>query len=91
MTTSQTDAKAIVPGHGKAAKDPEKIVSLTKSYLTFIRDSMQQAVDDWVPFDQAYEETDWGDFIEYPAFAAANRRNAYGIYLSLEQESLQSQ
>lgn len=87
----QTDAKAIVPGHGKAAKDPEKIVALTKSYLTFVRDSMQQAVDDWIPFDQAYEEVDWGDFIEYPAFAAANRRNAYGIYLSLEQESLQSQ
>jgi glyoxylase-like metal-dependent hydrolase (beta-lactamase superfamily II) len=90
----QIDAKAIIPGHGKAAKDTkdtEKIVSLTKSYLTFVRDSMQQAVDDWIPFDQAYEETDWGDFIEYPAFAAANRRNAYGIYLSLEQESLQSQ
>jgi len=87
----QTDAKAIIPGHGKAAKDIEKIVSLTKSYLTFVRDSMQQAVDDWIPFDEAYEEVDWGDFIEYPAFAAANRRNAYGIYLSLEQESLQPQ
>jgi glyoxylase-like metal-dependent hydrolase (beta-lactamase superfamily II) len=87
----QTDAKAVVPGHGKAAEDPEKIVALTKSYLTFVRDSMQQAVDDWIPFDQVYEEVDWGDFIEYPAFAAANRRNAYGIYLSLEQESLQSQ
>jgi hypothetical protein len=48
-------------------------------------------VDDWIPFDQAYEEVDWGDFIEYPAFLEANRRNAYGIYLSLEQESLQSQ
>jgi len=87
----QTDAKVIVPGHGMAAKDPENIVLLTKGYLTFVRDSMQQAVDDWIPFDQAYEEVDWGDFIEYPAFTAANRRNAYGIYLSLEQESMQSQ
>lgn len=87
----QTDARAIIPGHGKAAKDPEKIVSLTKSYLSFVRDSMEQAVNDWIPFDEAYEAVDWGDFIEYPAFAEANRRNAYGIYLSLEQESLQSQ
>jgi hypothetical protein len=52
---------------------------------------MQQAVADWIPFDEAYEATDWGDFFEYPAFLEANRRNAYGIYLSLEQESLKSQ
>ena len=32
------------------------------------------------PFDEAYEETDWGDFIDYPACAEANRRNAYGIF-----------
>jgi len=87
----QADVRAIVPGHGKSAKNPQQIVSLTKNYLSFVRDSMKQAVDDWVPFDQAYEEVDWGDFIEYPAFLEANRRNAYGIYLSLEQESMQSQ
>ena len=86
----QADVRAIVPGHGKSAKNPRQIVSLTKNYLSFVRDSMKQAVDEWVPFDQAYEEIDWGDFIEYPAFLEANRRNAYGIYLSLEQESLQS-
>jgi len=51
---------------------------------------MQQAVEEWVPFDEAYAATDWGDFIEYPAFLETNRRNAYGIYLSLEQESLES-
>ena len=87
----QADVRAIVPGHGKSAKNPQQIVSLTRNYLSFVRDSMKQAVDEWVPFDQAYEETDWGDFYEYPAFLEANRRNAYGIYLSLEQESLQAQ
>lgn len=87
----KTDAVVIVPGHGKAAESPRQIVSLTKNYLAYVRESMQQAVADWVPFDQAYEATDWGDFIEYPAFLEANRRNAYGIYLSLEQESLESQ
>ena len=87
----QTDVRAIVPGHGKASANPQEIVSLTKDYLSFVRDAMQKAVDDWLPFDEAYEATDWGDFIDYPAFAEANRRNAYGIFLSIEQESLQSQ
>ncbi len=87
----RADVAVIVPGHGKAAENPRAIVSLTKNYLAYVRASMQQAVADWIPFDEAYEATDWGDFIEYPAFLEANRRNAYGIYLSLEQESLKSQ
>lgn len=87
----QTDVKAIVPGHGNASSNPQEIVSLTRNYLAFVRDAMKQAVDDWIPFDEAYEATDWGDFIDYPAFAEANRRNAYGIFLSIEQESLKAQ
>ena len=87
----RADVAVIVPGHGKAAENPREIVSLTKNYLAYVRAEMQQAVADWIPFDEAYEATDWGDFIEYPAFLEANRRNAYGIYLSLEQESLKSQ
>lgn len=87
----QAEVAVIVPGHGRAAENPREMVSLTKNYLTYVRASMQQAVNDWVPFDEAYEATDWGDFIEYPAFLEANRRNAYGVYLSLEQESMQSQ
>jgi glyoxylase-like metal-dependent hydrolase (beta-lactamase superfamily II) len=86
-----SDVRAIVPGHGKASGQPREIVSLTRNYLAFVRATMKQAVDDWVPFDEAYNATDWGDFIDYPAFAEANRRNAYGIFLSLEQESLQAQ
>ncbi|MDC1287440.1 MBL fold metallo-hydrolase [Gammaproteobacteria bacterium] len=87
----EIDVKAIVPGHGSAASDPRKVASLTLRYLAFVRGAMQQAVDDWIPFDEAYAAIDWGDFIEYPAFLEANRRNAYGIYLSLEEESLQGQ
>jgi hypothetical protein len=50
---------------------------------------MKQAVDDWVTFDDAYDEVDWGDYEYLPAFFEANRRNAYQVYLSLEQESLE--
>jgi len=83
--------QAIVPGHGAAAANPQSIVELTKRYLSFVRGAMQRAVDDWIPFDEAYAATDWNDFIEYPAFLEANRRNAYSIYLSLEQEALRSE
>jgi len=85
------EVAAIVPGHGPAAANPREIVSLTKNYLSFVRAAMRRAVEEWIPFDEAYEATDWGDFIEYPAFLEANRRNAYGIYLSLEQEALRSE
>lgn len=87
----QAEVAVIVPGHGKAAESPRAIVSLTKNYLSFVRASMQQAVENWIPFDQAYEATDWSDFYDFPAFLEANRRNAYGVYLSLEQESLKSE
>ena len=85
------DVTAIIPGHGTAAPDPAEMVSLTRDYLAFVREQMKLAVDDWVPFDEAYEAIDWGDFAEYPAFNEANRRNAYGVYLSLEQESIEAQ
>jgi hypothetical protein len=49
---------------------------------------MGDAVEDMVPFAEAYEQADWSEFSHLPAFDAAHRRNAYGVYLSLEQESL---
>jgi len=49
---------------------------------------MGEAVDDMVPFAEAYEAIDWSRFSHLPAFEATHRRNAYGIFLSLEQESL---
>ncbi len=82
------DVEAIVPGHGRHAANPTELVSLTRDYLAYMRQEMGAAVENWVPFDQAYEETDWSRFIEFPAFFEANRRNAYGVYLSLERESL---
>ncbi len=87
----KTEVRAIVPGHGAAANNPRQIVSLTLEYLSFMRAAMRQAVIDWIPFDEAYEATDWGDFFEYPTFLEANRQNAYGVYLSLEQELMQEQ
>jgi glyoxylase-like metal-dependent hydrolase (beta-lactamase superfamily II) len=79
----------MVPGHGKVSTDPASDLALTRDYLLYLRATMGKAVEDFVPFDEAYRNTDWGRFSQVPAFDAANRINAYGTYLLMERESLQ--
>ncbi|MEA3275652.1 MAG: MBL fold metallo-hydrolase [Pseudomonadota bacterium] len=82
---------ALIPGHGPAADDPQEAVRATLRYLRYTREKMAEAVDEMVPFAKAYEQTDWTEFADLPAFDATHRRNAYGIYLSLEQEGFSEQ
>lgn len=77
---------ALIPGHGPAAKDPNAAIQLTLSYLSYLREVMAAAVEEMMPFDDAYRRADWSRFEKLPAFEATNRRNAYGVYLSLEAE-----
>jgi glyoxylase-like metal-dependent hydrolase (beta-lactamase superfamily II) len=83
-----TGIDALIPGHGPAASEPAEAVSRTLDYLKYTREQMSAAVAEMVPFAEAYEAADWSRFQKLPAFDAAHRRNAYGIYLSLEQEML---
>jgi glyoxylase-like metal-dependent hydrolase (beta-lactamase superfamily II) len=78
----------VIPGHGRASRDPSPDIALTREYLRFLRDKMGQAARDLVPFDEAYAAVDWSRFATVPAFDAANRINAYGTYLRMEQEAL---
>lgn len=80
---------AMVPGHGPMSKNPQDVIKTTATYIEFLRDKMGKAVEDMTPFDEAYAATDWGDFIHLPAFEEANRKNAYQVYLSMEQEGMQ--
>ncbi|MDQ6620603.1 MAG: MBL fold metallo-hydrolase [Pseudomonadota bacterium] len=77
-----------IPGHGGASRDVERDLALTRDYLGYLRDAMSKAVADLTPFDEAYARTDWSPFARLPAFEQANRGNAYGTYLLLEQEAL---
>jgi hypothetical protein len=79
---------ALVPGHGAAASDPNRAIDTMRAYLAYLRDTMGAAVGDFVPFDEAYAAADWSAFEALPAFAEANRRNAYQVYLSMEAEAL---
>ena len=81
--------RALIPGHGKAAAKPREALTLTRRYLAFVREKMGAAVRNWEAFDDAYDGIDWGEWEFLPAFAEANRRNAYQVFLSLERESLE--
>jgi glyoxylase-like metal-dependent hydrolase (beta-lactamase superfamily II) len=81
-------ARVMVPGHGQASFDPRRDSRLTRDYLIFLRAQMGKAVSNFVPFEKAYGKVDWSQFKTEPAFGAANRRNAYNVYLEMEQESL---
>jgi len=82
---------ALIPGHGGVAENPNDAIRLTRRYLTFLRHEMSLAVEEFVPFDEAYAAIDWSDYEKLPAFEAANRRNAYQVYLSMEAEMLAGQ
>lgn len=80
--------RCIVPGHGAASCDPAADLATTAEYLRFVRDSMGRAVDELQDFDTAYAATDWSRFTALPTFDAANRRNAYSVYLEMQAEML---
>ncbi len=82
------EPRLMVTGHGAVSRDPARDLALTRDYLLFLREAMGKAVEDLVPFEEAYARTDWSRFAKVPAFDAANRINAYGQYLVMEQELL---
>jgi glyoxylase-like metal-dependent hydrolase (beta-lactamase superfamily II) len=90
LTDLQTGGlTALVPGHGPAASDPKVAIELTRNYIAFLRSIMGTAVDELQDFDEVYSETDWSAFSHLPAFEESNRLNAYAVYLSMSDESLQ--
>jgi hypothetical protein len=80
--------RLMVPGHGAASGDPAADLAFTRDYLRHLRAAMGKAVAEMQPFEEAYRLADWSRYEKMPAFGAANRINAYGTYLLLEQESL---
>ena len=81
--------KAIVPGHGKIQAQPSNSLEFTRNYLHYLQTSMNKAVRQFINFDTAYQQTNWQDFIHLPTFDAANRRNAYQVYLELEAKAIE--
>lgn len=80
--------RVFVPGHGAAAKDALETIRFTQDYLRYVRREMGKAVENFTPFDEAYAQADWSRYQGLPAFEAANRANAYNVYLQMERENL---
>ncbi len=80
------DTKTIVPGHGPASTTPIEDVKFTRDYLVFVRQAMERAARELEPFDDAYAATDWSRYAKVPLFNAANRMNAYNVYISIQNE-----
>ena len=83
------EMKALIPGHGALASQPNEVVALMRRYLEALRTHMGSAVEEMTSFDEAYAAADWSEFKDIPAFEEANRINAYQVYLSMEAESLE--
>ncbi len=79
----------LIPGHGPATDNPEKTISMTRSYLAHLRQVMGSGIEDFTPFDEVYAAADWSKFKDLPAFDETNRVNAYQVYLSMEAELLE--
>lgn len=80
--------RVMVPGHGGVSNTPLADLTLTRDYLNYVRAAMGKAVNDLVPFEEAYARTDWSKYAKLPAFEQANRPNVYNTYLLMEKESL---
>ncbi len=80
--------RVMVPGHGPASTRPHEDAELTRDYLKFLREQMGRAAANLEDFGSAYGKVDWSRFESQPTFDAANRQNAYSVYLEMEQESL---
>jgi glyoxylase-like metal-dependent hydrolase (beta-lactamase superfamily II) len=79
-------AKTIVPGHGPSSNEAKQDLIFTRDYLVFLRESLYQGARDLEPFDEVYNTVDWSTYQSVPLFNAANRMNAYNVYLSIQSQ-----
>ena len=76
----------VIPGHGAYSTDPVEDIRFTREYLKYLRESMTKSAVNMDPFDEAYLQADWSEYEGMPLFRAANRMNAYNVYLSIQAE-----
>lgn len=76
----------VIPGHGNYSVKPVEDIAFTRDYLKYLRESMSKAAINLDPFEDAYKQADWSEYEGMPLFRAANRMNAYNVYLSIQAE-----
>jgi glyoxylase-like metal-dependent hydrolase (beta-lactamase superfamily II) len=76
----------VIPGHGNYSVKPSEDIAFTRNYLKYLRESMTTAAINMDSFEDAYKQADWSEYEGMPLFRAANRMNAYNVYLSIQAE-----
>jgi len=76
----------VIPGHGNYSIKPSEDIAFTRNYLQYLRESMSSAAINMDSFEDAYKQADWSEYEGMPLFRAANRMNAYNVYLSIQAE-----
>jgi glyoxylase-like metal-dependent hydrolase (beta-lactamase superfamily II) len=76
----------IVPGHGAPDTNPTRSIAFTKDYIAFLRTTMGAAVEQLDGFAETYKKADWSKYKDVKTFTAANRGNAYRVFLEMESE-----
>jgi len=79
----------VIPGHGNADANPQQAINFTRNYIQFLRDRMGQAAENLTTFEEAYSHTDWSKYKNVPTFDAANRTNAYQVFLEMQAKLFQ--
>lgn len=86
LQSLQPAPRFVIPGHGAASADPAGAIAFTRGYIEYLRTEMGKAVETLTDFETAYRNTDWSQYENVPTFEAANRGNAYRVYLDMEAE-----
>jgi glyoxylase-like metal-dependent hydrolase (beta-lactamase superfamily II) len=83
---AKLNPNVVIPGHGAYSIKPSEDIAFTKNYLQYLRASMSKAAINMDSFEEAYQQADWSEYEGMPLFRAANRMNAYNVYLSIQAE-----
>jgi len=89
LQSLKPEPRFVIPGHGTASDDPVKDIAFTRDYIEFLRTNMAAEIEELNTFEEAYSHIDWSKYKQVPTFEAANRRNAYQVFLQVESEVLQ--
>ena len=87
LTELSPQPRFVIPGHGEPSDNVRQAIVTTRDYINYVRDNMGEAAANLVPFDEAYDSTDWSRYENMPAFRESNRGNAYRIFLEMEAEA----
>jgi glyoxylase-like metal-dependent hydrolase (beta-lactamase superfamily II) len=79
--------RVIVPGHGRVPADPRALTTLTRSYLTALRERMKAAVAQGLSMRKALDELPPADEGRPVTLNSRKRRNAVRVYLEMERQA----